>query len=521
MYLGDHARLTPDRTAVTMWPSRTSVTFGDMYERSTKLGNVFRAAGLAPGDHVAVFAYNHVRYYEVAWAALNAGLYLTPVNAHSTRDEAVYMIADCGAEVLVIADSTAAVAEDIVADTPGVRLRLTMDAGRGSYQAIDEVAADMPAEPTAPERRGMYMFYSSGTTGRPKGIKPPLPDAPASVGDAALEQGARSQFQLDESGVYLSPAPLHHAAPLRTSVVALGLGAHVVCMERFDPEQALAAIEAERVTCSQWVPTMFVRLLKLDPDVRRRYDVSSMRRVVHAAAPCPIWVKEQMIDWWGPIISEYYAGSENIGNTSIESEEWLAHRGSVGRSVYGVIHICDDTGAELPAGTDGLIYFDAPLTSFEYHGDPAKTAGMYHPTQPWRTLGDIGHLDDEGYLYLSDRATFMIISGGANVYPQEIESVLLAHPGVVDAAVFGIPHADLGEVPLAVVQPADATIVDDPAAAEALSDQLRSLCTEKLARYKVPTRFEYRTILPRGEDGKLRKKPLRDTYWGEGSKIIG
>ncbi len=526
MYLGDHARLTPERTAVTMWPSRSSVTFGELYERSTKLGNLFRAAGLVEGDHIAVFAYNHVRYYEVAWAALNAGLYLTPVNAHSSRDEAAYIVADCGAQVLVVADSTAAVAEDIVAEMPAVRIRLTMDATQGSFQAIDDAAGGMPSDPTVPERRGTYMMYSSGTTGRPKGIKPPLPDAAASIGDAVLNQGAQRQFGLDENGVYLSPAPLHHAAPLRTSVVATELGAHVVCMERFDPEQALAAIESARVTCSQWVPTMFVRLLKLDPEVRGRYDLSSMRRVVHAAAPCPIWVKEQMIEWWGPIISEYYAGSENIGNTSIESDEWLAHKGSVGRSVYGVIHICDDAGHELAARQDGLVYFDAPLTTFEYHGDPAKTAGMYHPTQPWRTLGDIGHLDGDGYLYLSDRATFMIISGGANVYPQEIEAVILAHPGVVDAAVFGIPHPDLGEVPLAVVQPTDGAVLAEPAAAEALAGDLRALCTEKLARYKIPIRFEFREALPRGEDGKLRKKPLRDEYWGddgywgEGSKII-
>ncbi len=519
MYLGDHARARPEAPAVTMWPSGDSITFGELYARSTQLGNLFRASGLAGGDHIAIYSYNHIGYYVVTWAALSAGLYVTPVNAHSTRAEAAYLISNCGAEALIVSDSTLATAEELVADTPGVRLRLTLDASSGSYASIDVLTQDPPSEPTAPERRGHYMFYSSGTTGRPKGIKPPLPDSAAADGDP-ISAGAQYQFGLGETSVYLSPAPLHHAAPLRTSVVATELGAHVICLERFDPEQALVAIERFRVTASQWVPTMFIRMLKLDPEVRSSYDLSSMTHAVHAAAPCPIWVKEQMIDWWGPIILEYYAGSENIGSTSITSEEWLAHKGSVGRPYGCVIHVCDESGTELAIGADGLIYFDYPATVFEYHGDPEKTAGVRHTTESWRTLGDIGHLDDDGYLYLSDRATFMIISGGANVYPQEIEHVIVEHPGVLDVAVFGIPHPDLGEVPLAVVQPADASVVSDAATADVLAGALRALCVERLARYKVPTRFEFRDTLPRGEDGKLRKKPLRDEYWGEGSKIV-
>jgi long-chain acyl-CoA synthetase len=293
-------------------------------------------------------------------------------------------------------------------------------------------------------------------------------------------------------------------------------GTSVVCLERFDPEGALAAIEHHRVTSSQWVPTMFIRMLKLHPNTRARYDLSSLRVAVHAAAPCPAWAKEQMIEWWGPIIDEYYAGSENIGSTWITSEEWLLHKGSVGRSAQTTIHICDAEGNELPIGEDGLVYFDvAPGSDFAYHDDPAKTASVWHPKQPWRTLGDIGHLDEDQYLYLSDRATFMIISGGANVYPQEIESVLVSHPGVIDAAVVGIPDEDLGEVALAVVQPLPEADTDG------LIEELRSLCHEKLARYKVPARFELRGSLPRGEDGKLRKKPLRDEYWTGASRILG
>ena len=297
-----------------------------------------------------------------------------------------------------------------------MRIRLSLDETRGSYVGIDEAVAGQPTEPTAPERRGTFMFYSSGTTGRPKGIKPPLPDTPAAAGDP-IGIGF-SRFSVGPDPIYLSPAPLHHAAPLRTSMGVMEAGATVICLERFDPESALAAIEAHRVTSSQWVPTMFIRMLKLDPAVRTRYDLSSLRTAVHAAAPCPVWAKEQMIEWWGPIIDEYYAGSENIGSTWITSEEWLAHRGSVGKSAFGGVHICDPDGNELPIGEDGLVYFDAtPGSEFEYHDAPEKTAGVWHHSQPWRTLGDIGHVDEEQYLYLSDRASFMIISGGANVYP--------------------------------------------------------------------------------------------------------
>jgi long-chain acyl-CoA synthetase len=277
-------------------------------------------------------------------------------------------------------------------------------------------------------------------------------------------------------------------------------------MERFDAESALAAIQHHGVTTSQWVPTMFIRMLKLPAEVRAKYDLATLRRAVHSAAPCPIWAKEQMIEWWGPIVAEYYSGSENIGMTTIESAEWLAHKGSVGRPAYGEVHICDDTGVELPVGEDGLVYFYAPATVFEYHGDADKTASIFHPTEPWRTLGDIGHLDADGYLYLSDRATFMIISGGVNIYPQEVENLLLEHPRVVDAAVFGIPHEELGEVPMAVVQPGDGSTAG-------LQDELVAWCRGRLSSYKVPARIELRSELPRGEDGKLRKKPLRAEHW--------
>jgi long-chain acyl-CoA synthetase len=513
MYIGDHARSNPDAPAVVMWPSGAQLSWSELHARSSRLANLFRSEGLREGDHVAIYAYNHLRYYEAAFAAVNSGLYLTPVNAHSPLEEAEYIVNDCGAKVLIVADSTADVAQELVALTPQVRVRLSLDDSRGSYVGLDAAVSGQEAELSDSERRGTFMFYSSGTTGRPKGIKPPLPDIPAAAGDPIGLGFAR--FSGGPDPVYLSPAPLHHAAPLRTSMGVLEAGSTVVCMERFDPEGALAAIERHRVTSSQWVPTMFIRMLKLHPNVRARYDLSSLRVAVHAAAPCPAWAKEQMIEWWGPVIDEYYAGSENIGSTWITSEEWLAHRGSVGKSAQGEVHICDAEGGELATGEDGLVYFEvAPGSAFEYHDDPGKTAGVWHPTRPWRTLGDIGHVDTDQYLYLSDRATFMIISGGANVYPQEIESVLVAHPQVIDAAVFGVPDDDLGEVALAVVQPACGA---DP---DTLLAELRELCRAKLARYKIPARFDLRDSLPRGEDGKLRKKPLRDEYWTGASRIL-
>ena len=346
---------TPGRIR-TGWPSpcgRHGARFpgASSTKRSTRLANLFRSSGLREGDHVAIYAYNHLRYYEAAWAAMNAGLYLTPVNAHAPLDEAEYVVNDCGAEVLIVGDSTADVGEALVRRTPGVRIRLSLDETHGSYLGLDEATAGQPAEPTSPERRGTFMFYSSGTTGRPKGIKPPLPDTPAAAGDPI---GAGfSRFYGGPDAVYLSPAPLHHAAPLRTSMGVMEAGSTVVCLERFDPEGALAAIEHYRATSSQWVPTMFIRMLKLHPNVRSRYDLSSLRVAVHAAAPCPAWAKEEMIEWWGPIIDEYYAGSENIGSTWITSEEWLAHRGSVGKAPFGEIHICDADGRELPVGQDG------------------------------------------------------------------------------------------------------------------------------------------------------------------------
>jgi fatty-acyl-CoA synthase len=315
-------------------------------------------------------------------------------------------------------------------------------------------------------------------------------------------------YGFSDDMVYLSPAPLYHAAPLRFSMSVQRTGGTVIVMEHFDPAEFLRLVSTYKVTHTQVVPTMFVRMLKLPEEERSGYDVSSLRTVIHAAAPCPVEVKRQMIEWWGPIIFEYYAGTEGNGSTIITSEQWLAHPGSVGRSSVGVVHICDETGSELPTGETGAVYFEQARMPFEYHGDPDKTRNAQHPEHPnWSTLGDVGYLDDEGYLYLTDRKAFMIISGGVNIYPQEIEDALVLHPSVGDVAVFGVPDDDMGEAVLAVVEAAPG-VDPSPALARELTEYLR----DRIAHYKVPRAIDFIDEMPRLPTGKLYKRVLRDRY---------
>jgi fatty-acyl-CoA synthase len=493
-----------------MGTSGRVVTYRALDEGSARLARLLRDAGLGPGDHYAVWMENNDRYHEAVWAGLRSGLYVTAINSHLTPGEAAYIAEDCGAQVVVTSAAMAGPAAELAARTPGVHRRLMVGGAMEGHDAYDEALAAYDATPLEDERRGMVMLYSSGTTGRPKGVRFPLPGGPVTMGEGEIAAHSRVQYGFSADMVYLNPAPLYHAAPLRVTLAVQSLGGKVVVMERFDPEQALALIERERVTHSQWVPTMFVRMLKLPAERRRRYDLSSHRVAVHAAAPCPVAVKEQMIAWWGPIIYEYYSGTENIGSTGITSEEWLAHKGSVGRpSRGGVVHVCDDDGHELAPGEVGTIYFEDPTATFEYHGDPAKTSAGRHPDHPsWRTLGDVGRVDGDGYVYLTDRKAFMIIAGGVNIYPQEIEDVLIGHPGVLDVAVIGVPDEEMGEAVKAVVQPFDRA--QDPAALEAA---LRRLAEESLAPYKRPRTYDVVAELPRLENGKLYKGALRARYW--------
>lgn len=511
MYLADFAASAPERAAVVMGSGRR-ISFAELDDRSRRLAGVLDDLGLQRGDHLAVVMENHPAYYEVVWAGLRSGLYVTAVNSHLTADEAAYIVDDCQATAVVTTATMGSLAEAMVGSTPRVRHRLMLDGEAEGHLAYEPLVGSRSPRPLEEDRRGMVMLYSSGTTGRPKGIKFPLPPVDSPLGEWEIAEHSRQRYGFSEEMVFLSPAPLYHAAPLRVSMAVQCVGGTVVVMERFDPAQALALIESERVTHSQWVPTMFVRLLKLPQDERTGYDLTSHRLATHAAAPCPVEVKEQMIAWWGPIIEEYYAGTENIGSTAITSAEWLEHKGSVGRPSYGaVLHICDDEGRELPTGGVGTVYFEDTANIFEYHGDQEKTTSVAHPDHPtWRTLGDVGRVDDDGYLYLTDRRAFMIVAGGVNIYPQEIEDVLVTHPKVLDVAVFGIPNDDMGEEVKAVVQP-----VEYADAGPALAEELDQWCADRLAGFKQPRSYDFVEQLPRLDNGKLYKKSLRDPYWAD------
>ena len=509
MYPGTLAKTQPDRLAAIRPSTGETLTYRELDERSNRLAQLLHAAGLRPGGHVALCLENSIEYLEVMWACMRSGLYLTPINWHLSAPEAAYIVKDCGATVL-IASANVETSRDLGALSPQCTVKLSVS---GIVEGFEDYAAALarhPAEPLADERVGSYMFYSSGTTGRPKGVLRPLADQhPA---DGNMGQNRRiEQFGITSETRFLLTAPLYHAAPLGYAGTVTQAGATLVIMDRFDAETALSLIEAHRITHSQWVPTMFVRLLKLPHEVRDRYDLSSHRVAIHAAAPCPVEVKRAMIQWWGPILLEYYSSTEGAGMAMIGSEEWLSHPGSVGKAQGKPYHVCDEAGKELPPGEIGLIYGETvPGLQFEYHNDPGKTHEAGHPTRPdWIAVGDIGYLDDEGYLYLTDRKAFMIVSGGVNIYPQQIEDALVLHPKVADVAVIGVPNADLGEETKAVIQPASGVTGSDE-----LARELIEFVAQKLGKQLAPRSVDFVDELPRMPTGKLAKRVLREKYWG-------
>jgi long-chain acyl-CoA synthetase len=508
--ISEHGQHRPDKVALIMG-SGEQRTYGELLRRSDRVANLLYEAGLRRGDGVLLMLSNRPEFFEIAWAAQRSGLYYTPVNTHLVPDEVAYIVADSGAKALFIDVAYTGVAEELPA-TGALTLEVAVGgpiAGLVDYEeALGKAADGPPPEPS----QGTEMMYSSGTTGKPKAVRRPLPGLTGSWAQATVEEGLRSRYAMTPSDVYLSPAPLYHSAPIAYSMATLRLGGTALVMERFDAEQCLQLIERHRVTHAQFVPTMFVRLLKLPEEVRRRYDVSSLRAVLHAAAPCPVQVKKEMMEWWGPIIHEYYAGTEGFAATFIGPEEWLAHPGSVGKP-QTTVHIVGEDG-EVPVGEPGSIYFEGG-PDFEYHNDPEKTASVSNE-MGWRTLGDVGYVDAEGYLYLTDRATFMIVSGGVNIYPQEIENVLVMHPKVTDVAVFGVPNAEFGEEVKAVVQPTSWDDVGDELEAE-----LMEYCRSHLAGYKCPRSIDFEETLPRDPNGKLYKRHLRDRYWaGHATRLL-
>jgi len=514
MYPAVHAETTPDKIATVMAGSGITVTYAELNSGSNRLAHLFRERGLRRGDHIAIFMENHHRYHEVVWAAQRSGLYYTTINYHLTVPEVAYILNDCEAQALVTTAALAEVASAVVDHAPKVHTRLALDGPVAGYEDYDDGVGAFPATNIDDESEGAPMLYSSGTTGQPKGIRPPLPEEPIGTVPTGVGTLLSVLFSANDSSIYLSPAPLYHSAPLHFTIAMHKLGATAVVMEHFDPAGALRAIDQYRVTHSQWVPTMFVRMLRLPEAERTGIDLSTHRVAIHAAAPCPVPIKQQMIEWWGPIIYEYYAGTEGNGFTFIDSDDWMAHKGSVGRSVLGEIHIVGEDGEDVPTGESGIVYF-ANTVAPTYHNDPEKTAAARND-KGWSTLGDVGYLDDERYLYLTDRKAYMIISGGVNIYPQEAENVLVTHPKVIDCAVFGVPNAEFGEEVKAVVQP-----ISMDAAGPELERELIAYCKEQLATFKCPRTVDFEPELPRLPTGKLYKRLLRDKYWaGHDSRVL-
>lgn len=515
MYAKDHAAAYPDQPLFIMATSGDTVTYSQFETRANRVAQFYRDMGLQPRDHVAFLMENNLRMLDCEGGAERTGIYFTCINSYLAAEEAAYIVNDSEAQVFVTSAARREVAVQLPALCPNVKrwLMVDDDAPPAPYEPFDKVMEQYSGDYVDNETLGAAMLYSSGTTGRPKGILRPLPNMHPGETLPNLA-GAKMMMGFEEGMTYLSPAPLYHSAPQAAVSSVVKLGGTAIIQERFDPQQYLDLIPKYGITNSQVVPTMFSRMLKLPQDVRDAADVSSLKAVVHAAAPCPVQVKEAIIDWWGPIILEYYGATEAHGFTWCNSEMWLAHKGSVGMPVLGQLLILDDDGNECPTGTPGTVWFKG-ATNFEYHNAPEKTAESRIGGDT-SSVGDVGYVDEDGFLYLTDRKSYMIISGGVNIYPQETENLLITHPKVMDAAVIGVPNDDLGEEVKAVVQ-----LIDGINPSEEVARELIEFCKEHLARFKVPRTVDFEAELPRLPTGKLYKRLLRDKYWeGHGTAIV-
>lgn len=509
-----HAQHRADKPALILADTGERIGYRELIERADRGARLFAQLGLVEGDTLALFLENHIRYPELIWAAKNSGITYVCISSQSSAEDAAYIVENSDARLLISSSRLAATAVP-VARRAGERLQLLMlDGAQPPFQSYEDLLVNAPPLPLQGRRRGPSMLYSSGTTGRPKGVRTPLPDEPPEVPPrrhAMLQQ----QYGFGTDTVLLNPGPFYHAAPCRFMVSVQRCGGTVVGFRKFDAEGVLRAVEQYRATHGLFVPTMFIRMLKLENALRLRHELSSLRSVIHLGAPCPIPVKEQMIEWLGPIVEEIYAGTESVGHTFINSAEWLAHKGSVGRPAAGsALRILDEEGRQLPPDTPGIVYMYNGHR-FEYHKDPEKTRHAIGP-DGWGTLGDIGYLDAEGYLYLTDRQSHMIISGGVNIYPQEAENLLSTHPAIADVAVIGVPNPEFGEEVKAVVQPRTYPVPN----AEVLAAELVAWCRERLSPIKCPRSVDFVQELPRNEAGKLLKRQVRERYWGGRSSLI-
>jgi long-chain acyl-CoA synthetase len=499
-----HATANPEQPAYIMAGSGQTISYGQLTDRSRQGARLMRELGAERGDCIAITMENNASFLELAWAAQRAGLRYTTISPRLTAEEALYIIGDSSSRLLFASTATAAVAREVLERGSGLAAALMVDGAIAGFQAYQTLRDTQPTTPVADEAEGVEFLYSSGTTGRPKAIASELPLDPIGTSPAIVPL-FQQLYGFDKNTVYLSPAPLYHSAPLRFTMAVHRLGGTAVVMERFEPEWFLELIERHRITHVQMVPTMFVRLLRLPEVERRHYDLSSLKVVIHAAAPCPREVKQQMLEWLGPIVYEYYSSTEIYMFTAIDPNDWLAHPGSVGRSLLGTPHILDDDGREVAAGEIGTVWSEGG-PQFSYHNAPEKTAESRNVGN-WTTVGDIGYLDEDGYLFLTDRKADMIISGGVNIYPQESENVLVTHPSVADAAVFGVPHDELGEDVKGVVE-----LVSGVTPSPELESELLAFCYERLAKYKCPRSIDFTDELPRHATGKLYKRVLRDRY---------
>ena len=508
-----HAQTDPHRVAIRMADSNDSLSYGELVANADRAAQLFNHLGLQQGDTIALLLENHVRYAELCWAAKNSGLHYACISSQSSLADAAYIVENSEAKLLISSARLASLAADLARTlsplASGDKRRFLMvgeTCPSAPFASYESALQEMPARPLAGRVRGPSMLYSSGTTGRPKGVRSTLSDESPEIPPRRLAM-LRSRYPLDSNTVLYAPGPMYHAAPGRFMMSVLRCGGTFISCSKFDALHSLQTIERYKVNFALLVPTMMIRMVRLPETQRRTNDLSSLQCVLHLGAPCPVAIKEQIIKWWGPIVEELYGGTEAFGHTMINSEQWLAHKGSVGKPAAGCsIRIVDESGQPVKNFETGLIYMNNGHR-FEYFKDPEKTRGAI-TEDGWGTLGDVGYLDDEGYLYLTDRASHMIISGGVNIYPQEAENLLMTHPEVSDVAVIGVAHEEFGEEVKALIVPLQFPVTDPVA----MQREIIAFCRSQLSVIKCPRSVEFVDALPRNESGKLLKHLLRERF---------